>query len=90
MSLMSRLIAKVSKLLPAETYDVVLENDLKVRMSDGVELLANRYYPRAGGNRPTLLLRTPYGRQNFDPIARLFAELSIRSSDPKCVVSHKR
>ena len=75
MSLMSRLMARMSKLPRAETYDIVVERDLKIPMPDGVVLLATRYYPRsAGGKLPTILLRIPYGRGGFDYVARLFAE----------------
>src|SRR5512133_1089241 len=74
MTLMSRLMATLAKLPPAETYDIALDKNLKVPMADGTVLLANRYYPRRGDNRPTILLRLPYGRANFDYVARIFAE----------------
>ena len=74
MSLLSRLMARFAKLPRAETYDIAVERNLKVPMQDGIMLLANRYSPRKGGSRPTILMRTPYGRGNFDYIARLFAE----------------
>lgn len=74
MTLMSRLMARLGSLPPAQTYDVVVDRDLSMRMPDGVCLMASRYSPRHGELRPTILLRTPYGRANFDYVARLFAE----------------
>lgn len=65
MSLMSRLIASLLHLPSAETYDVVVTRDLKIAMPDGVELLADHYAPRAGPRRPTILVRSPYGRGGF-------------------------
>ncbi len=62
MTIMSRLVGLLLKLPPAETYDVSVERDLKVPMPDGVTLLGDHYVPRGGGNRPTLLVRSPYGR----------------------------
>ncbi|MBR7828798.1 CocE/NonD family hydrolase [Actinospica sp. MGRD01-02] len=63
MNLGSRLIERRLKLDPPRTRDLVVERDLRVPMADGVELLADRWAPRAGGEGlPTALLRTPYGR----------------------------
>lgn len=62
MSMISRLLGLLLRLPPAETHDVVVERDLKVAMPDGVLLLGDHYFPRAGGKRPTVLVRTPYGR----------------------------
>jgi len=62
MTIMSRFVGFLLKLPPAETYDVRVERDLKVPMPDGVTLLGDHYVPRGGGNRPTLLVRSPYGR----------------------------
>lgn len=36
MSIMSRLMARVAKLPPAETYDIGIEKDLAIPMPDGV------------------------------------------------------
>jgi len=59
MSLISRILARVAKLPPAETYDIAVEKNLHVPMPDGVVLLADHYYPRHARNLPTLLVRTP-------------------------------
>ncbi|MGW1887434.1 CocE/NonD family hydrolase [Streptomyces sp. NPDC001970] len=43
---------------------VTLESDVRCRLRDGVELLADVYRPdAAGGPYPVLLQRTPYGKQ---------------------------
>jgi putative CocE/NonD family hydrolase len=65
LSITSRLIGWAFKLPPAETHDVVVEKDLKVMMPDGVTLLADHYYPRGLGERPTVLVRSTYGRAGF-------------------------
>jgi uncharacterized protein len=41
---------------------VRLECGVRCRMSDGVELVSDHYYPRDPARRPTLLMRQPYGR----------------------------
>jgi putative CocE/NonD family hydrolase len=41
---------------------VRLERAVRCRMSDGVELVSDHYYPAQPGPNPTLLMRQPYGR----------------------------
>ncbi len=41
---------------------VTLERGVRLRMSDGVTLVSDHYYPPGGGLQPTLLMRQPYGR----------------------------
>ncbi len=65
MSFTSRLIQALLRLPPAETHDVVITRDIQIPMPDGVVLLADRYAPREGPKRPTILVRTPYGRKGF-------------------------
>jgi len=65
MSLASRLFALLAKLPPAETHAIAVEKDIKIPMADGVVLMADHYYPRSGGKRPTILVRSPYGRRGF-------------------------
>jgi putative CocE/NonD family hydrolase len=43
--------------------DVEIERDVKVEMPDGVVLLTDVYHPVGVDDAPTLLERTPYGRQ---------------------------
>jgi putative CocE/NonD family hydrolase len=74
--MISHLIQRKLKLSPPLTRDVVVQKDLRVPMPDGVELLADRWLPRSGGDGlPTALIRTPYGRRMFGQIiARPLAE----------------
>src|SRR5207237_2200362 len=76
MTLLSRLLARVAHLPPVETYDVLVERDMKVPMPDGVVLLADRYAPRGAERLPTILVRSCYGRRGFFGLlyGPLFAE----------------
>jgi len=66
MNLTSHLVQRFLELDPPTTRDVVVQKDLRVRMPDGIELLADRWAPRDGGEGlPTALIRSPYGRQGF-------------------------
>ncbi|MFE2225820.1 CocE/NonD family hydrolase [Streptomyces kronopolitis] len=48
--------------LPPKRYDVAREPGLVVPAADGSALLADHYFPLAGGDFPTVLARSPYGR----------------------------
>jgi len=41
---------------------VRLERGVRCRLSDGIELVSDHYYPSGQGPHPTLLMRQPYGR----------------------------
>jgi len=62
MSIVNRVINQLLRLPPAKTYDVMVERDLKVPMSDGTLLLADHYHTRRSSLAPTILVRSPYGR----------------------------
>jgi putative CocE/NonD family hydrolase len=47
----------------AETYDVIFERDASARMRDGVVLHADIFRPKADGQFPVLLQRTPYDKR---------------------------
>ena len=52
----------------AEPYEITFERDVVAKMRDGVLLKADIYRPKADGQFPTLLQRTPYdkrGASNF-------------------------
>jgi uncharacterized protein len=60
MSLLSRVMARMFNLRPAETHNITVERNLRVPMPDGVELLADHCAPRDLGVRPTLLVQSVY------------------------------
>ena len=63
MNPISYLLQRRLNLPPPLTRDLVVQQDLRVPMPDGVELLANRWAPRTKGDGlPTALIRSPYGR----------------------------
>jgi uncharacterized protein len=65
-NLASHLIQRLLRLPPPTTRDLVVQRDLRVPMPDGVELLADRWAPRVGGDGlPTALYRSPYGRRGM-------------------------
>ncbi len=55
------LLARLLK-LPPPRYGVAVQRDIAVVMPDGARLLADHYSPKAAGDYPTVLIRTPYGR----------------------------
>jgi putative CocE/NonD family hydrolase len=76
-NLSSHLVQRMLKLPPPSTRDVVVQRDIRVPMPDGVELLADRWVPRGGGQRlPIALARSPYGRRGVfgTAVARPLAE----------------
>jgi putative CocE/NonD family hydrolase len=63
MNVASHLLQRLLKLDPPITRDVIVQRGLRVPMPDGVDLLADRWAPRTGGDSlPVALIRTPYGR----------------------------
>ncbi|MCL5998974.1 MAG: CocE/NonD family hydrolase [Chloroflexi bacterium] len=78
-------MARLYKLPPAETYDIAVDKNLAVPMPDGVVLRADHYYPRHAPNRPTLLIRTPYGRSRLGVIwGSLFPERGFQVLIQSC------
>ncbi len=65
MSFTSRLVSRLMHLPPAQTHDIAITRDIQIPMPDGVVLLADHYAQRSGSNLPTLLVRSPYGRNGF-------------------------
>ena len=47
----------------ADTYEVTVERGVKAKMRDGVILRADIYRPKADGQFPVLLQRTPYDKR---------------------------
>lgn len=81
MSLSSHLLQRTLRLAPPVTRDLTVQHDLRVPMADGTVLLADRWFPRAGGDRlPVALVRSPYGRRGMQALgmARPFAERGLQ------------
>jgi uncharacterized protein len=76
----TRALRHLWRLSAAKTLLLKVERDLEVPMDDGVVLLADRFAPRGGGPRPTVLVRSPYGRQGVFGLiyGRLFAEQGLQ------------
>ena len=75
MTLMSRLVARILKLPPAETYEVDVQKNIPIPMPDGVILLADHYAPRRLSRRPTLPMMAPYrSTRHNEFFNRLYAE----------------
>src|SRR5450432_4557507 len=53
----------------ADPYAVAFEPDVAMKTRDGVTLYADIYRPKADGQFPVLLQRTPYGKSNDISIA---------------------
>ncbi len=49
---------------PAQEFRVTVEQGMRVKMRDGVSLVADVYHPKAPGKFPVLLERTPYNRRD--------------------------
>lgn len=60
--LSSRMMRATWRRLPAKLHDVGWEPGLVVPAADGSPLITDHYFPRAEGDFPTLLVRSPYGR----------------------------
>ncbi len=74
MTLMTRAIARAYHLPRAETYHILVEKNLPVLLPDGVTLYADHFYSPDLPDRPTLLIRTAYGKDPAGFVGRLFAE----------------
>ncbi len=48
--------------LPRARHGVAVERGIRILMPDGVALVADHYLPKTRGAFPTILIRTPYGR----------------------------
>ncbi|MHA6297341.1 CocE/NonD family hydrolase [Devosia sp. CAU 1758] len=73
MSLSSLYLAWVED-LPPRLNGVRRKRSIPVIMADGVVLKTDHYAPDSPGPHPTILMRLPYGRRGFAPIAEAYAE----------------
>src|SRR5919109_1191295 len=82
LSLPSQILARRMRLPRAQTRDVVCRRDLRAPMDDGVVLLADRWVARDRADlpRPTVLVRSPYGRRQLVGLlfGRLLAERGLQ------------
>jgi len=62
--LLSILLLPQTILAAEKAYEVEVRTDVKVAMRDGVELSANIFLPKAEGQFPVILMRSPYGKGN--------------------------
>ena len=46
------------------SHSVIVQTDVRVKMRDGVSLVADIYRPKDEGKFPVLLTRTPYNRKD--------------------------
>ncbi|WSQ15362.1 CocE/NonD family hydrolase [Streptomyces sp. NBC_01231] len=60
--LSSRMMRAIWRNLPAKRHDVGWEPGLVCPGADGSPLITDHYFPRAEGDFPTLVVRSPYGR----------------------------
>lgn len=60
--LSSRMMRATWRGLPAKRHEAGWEPGLSVPAADGSPLITDHYFPRAQGDFPTLLVRSPYGR----------------------------
>jgi uncharacterized protein len=58
------LVLATSPVQAAEPYEVILERGATMKTRDGVVLRADIYRPKADGQFPVLLQRTPYDKRN--------------------------
>jgi putative CocE/NonD family hydrolase len=59
--LLRNIIARQIDVYPP-TNNVAVKKDIAIPMSDGIVLYANHYSPKATGDFPTVLIRSPWGR----------------------------
>lgn len=63
--------------IPQPAYSVVSDRDVMVPMTDGVNLAADVYRPKAPGKYPVVITRTPYSKDNpehkYEFAGKLFA-----------------
>ena len=85
MTVLSRLAGPLLRLPPPESRDISVERVLAADMTDGVVLLADRWFPtRPSGDGPIVLFRTPYGRRIMGRLGRLFAERGYQTVIQSC------
>jgi putative CocE/NonD family hydrolase len=72
-----------------KTWDVIVVRDVMVPMRDGVNLVADLYFPAAdgrplGGELPAVLQRTPYKKESYENMGSFFAKHGYLSVVQDC------
>jgi hypothetical protein len=68
--------------LPPARYRVGVQRDLRIPAHDDVAVLADHYFPKASGSFPTILIRSPYGRELEDaPLTLLYGFMVQRFAE---------
>jgi putative CocE/NonD family hydrolase len=69
------------KLSPA-THAIGIERNIPIEVEHGLTLAADHYYPKAEGRFPTILIRSPYGRElRGGPIGLVYGFLLRRLAE---------
>ena len=76
-----QIIGRLLRLPPAR-YRVGVQRDLRIPAHDDVAVLADHYFPKASGSFPTILIRSPYGRELEDaPLTLLYGFMVQRFAE---------
>ena len=69
------------KLSPA-THAISVERNIPIEVEHGLTLAADHYYPKAAGRFPTILIRSPYGRElRGGPVGLIYGFLLRRLAE---------
>ncbi|MBZ0284264.1 MAG: CocE/NonD family hydrolase [Anaerolineae bacterium] len=64
--------------LPRPRHRIQVERGLKIPMADGIHLYTDHYHPITDGKCPTILIRTPYGRNTYTGLFGWLTEFCAR------------
>ena len=68
--------------LPPASHRIQVERNIPIAVEPGLSLMADHYSPRKPGNYPTILLRSPYGRElRGGPIGLIYGFLLRRFAE---------
>jgi len=64
--------------LPRPRHRIQVERSLKIPMADGIHLYTDHYHPITDEKCPTILIRTPYGRNAYTGLFGWLTEFCAR------------
>jgi uncharacterized protein len=68
--------------LPPATYAIGVERNIPIEVEHGLTLAADHYSPKAAGRFPTILIRSPYGRElRGGPVGLIYGFLLRRLAE---------